>query len=104
MSLALNIGVSGYINKHIHILVLPRQVVLFHQTVDALLDARDVRQEVLLDSLNSRCLELLVVQLFLALHDTHDRRVQGELAIAFNKSLCALRLLRLERKGIVRPD
>lgn len=70
-----------------HVVIVSPQVILLDQVVHALLDHRNVRFEMVLHGVDSRRLELLVWQLLLSLHDSHDCSVEGIFPVSLDKRL-----------------
>lgn len=87
------------VEKKISVFVVSSKVLLFHQTVDSLLDTRDLGNEVPSHGLNCFEFYLLVRKLFSCLHHSHNRRIEVMLPVALNRSLCALRLFGLLGEG-----
>ena len=89
------ISTSRDVDKQAIIVFVSPQIVLFHQVVHPLLDHRNVRLEVMFHRVNSRRLQLFVLQLLLPLHNPHDSSVESVLPITFDERLCAFRFLGL---------
>ena len=87
------------VEKKISVFVVSSKILLFHQTVDSLLDTRHFGYEVPSNGLNCFEFYLLVRKLFSCFHYSHNRRVDVMLPVALNRTLRALRLLGLRRKG-----
>jgi hypothetical protein len=86
------------VEKKIPVFVVSSKILLFHQIVDSLLDARHFGNEVPSHGLNCFEFYLLVRKLFSCFHHSHNRRVEVMLPVALNRTLRALRLLGLQRK------
>ena len=78
------------VEKKISVFVVSSKILLFHQTVDSLLDTRDFGNEVPSHGLNCFEFYLLVRKLFSALHHSHNRRIEVMLPVALNRTLRAL--------------
>ena len=98
------IQVSCLIMKDIHIVLVSSQVLLFYETVDTSFDHGYAGLEMFRDGFDCLVLELLVMQLFLRLHDTNDGRVQRRLAVCLDHRLGAFRLLSLIIGGVVSEE
>lgn len=90
-------AISGEIDVLVHVVLVTRQVLRLDQHRDPLLDHRHLRYKVVLDRLNRRRLQLLVHQLLPSFHYTHDRGIQGVLAVLLDRGLRPLGLLGLWR-------
>lgn len=88
------------VEKKISVFVVSSKILLFHQIVDSLLDTRHFGNEVPSHGLNCFEFYLFVRKLLSCFHHSHNRRVEVMLPVALNRTLCALRLLRLQRKEI----
>lgn len=86
---------SGDVEENISIFFITSKVLLFHQPVDALLDARHVGNEVPTHGLNCLEFNLFVRQLLTRLHDTHNRRIEVMLPVVLDRRLRASRFLGL---------
>lgn len=86
------------VEKKIPVFVVSSKILLFHQIVDSLLDARHFGNEVPPHGLNCFEFYLLVRKLFSCFHHSHNRRVEVMLPVALDRTLRALRLLGLQRK------
>ena len=86
------------VEKKIPVFVVSSKILLFHQIVDSLLDTRHFGNEVPSHGLNCFEFYLLVRKLFSCFHHSHNRRVEVMLPVALNRTLRALRLLRLQTK------
>ena len=88
------------VEKKIPVFVVSSKILLFYQTVDSLLDTRHFGNEVPSHCLNCFKFYLLVRKLFSCFHYSHNRRVDVMLPVALDRTLRALRLLRLQGKGV----
>ena len=86
---------SRNVNKLVHILLVPPQILLLHQPHDPLLDHVHLGYEMVLDRLDRLRLQRLVTQLLFRLHDPYDRRVEIVLAVRVNVRLRPFRFLGL---------
>jgi hypothetical protein len=87
------------VEKKIPVSVVSSKILLFHQIVDSLLDARHLGDEVPSYGLNCFEFYLLVRKLFSCFHHSHNRRVEVMLPVALDRTLRVLRLFGLQRKG-----
>ena len=88
-------GTSCNIHKPVHIVVVPPQILLFHQSNDPLLDHVHLGHKVILDRIDRLRLERLVRELLFGFHDPHDRGVEVVFAVRVDVRLRALRFLGL---------
>jgi hypothetical protein len=84
------------VEKKVPVFVVSSKILLFHQTVNSLLDARDFGNEVPSHGLNCFEFYLLVRKLFSCLHHSHNRRIEVMLPVALNRTLRALRFFGLQ--------
>jgi len=75
---------SCNIRIYVHILSVSGQVLLFYQPRDALFDDAHLRDEMALDSINCRRLELLVGKFLASFHDAHDSCIEVVLSVSLN--------------------
>ncbi len=87
------------VEKKVAVFVVSSKILLFHQTVDSLLDTRYFGNEVPSHGLNCFEFYLLVRKLFSCFHHSHNRRIEVMLPVALNRTLCALRFLGLQKKA-----
>lgn len=80
---------SRNIHKLVHVVVVPLQILLFHQPNDPLLDHIHLGHKVALDRLDRLRLDRLVRELFFRFHDPNDRGVEVVLAVRVNVRLRA---------------
>jgi hypothetical protein len=97
------VSASRNVEKQIPIFFVPSKILLFHKSINSLLDARYIGNEVPPHGLNCLGFDLLVRELLTCLHHTNNRRIEIMLPVTLDGALRALRLLRLQR-GIIRAE
>jgi hypothetical protein len=87
------------VEKKVAVFVVSPKILLFHKAIDSLLDTRHFGNEVPSHGLNCFKFYLLIRKLLSCFHYAHNRRVDVMLPVALNRTLRALRLFGLQRKG-----